>query len=116
MNRNDLEALGQQLRSIGHRRHELAHRVYEGGERGDPAGAEALYRELSDVTGQAINLMERQLAGLGEHLGVPERRPAEYPDRAIAEVRGSEAPEALLDQGLTGVSDPSLLSRLPREG
>ena len=60
MNRAELESLGEQLRGIGHRRRELAERVSAEVREGDAQDSQTLYRELSDVTGQAIGLMQRQ--------------------------------------------------------
>jgi hypothetical protein len=63
-----LEQLGDQLRGIGHRRRELVEMVSGAvgeGERGD---AGALYEELSDVTSQAIDLMERQRRIIAEEV------------------------------------------------
>jgi hypothetical protein len=60
MNRDELRNLGEQLRGIGHRRRELAERVSAEVREGDSQDSRTLYEELSEVTGQAISLMQRQ--------------------------------------------------------
>ncbi len=82
--RRGLESFGEQLRSIGHRRHELANRVFEHIERGGNEDTQALYRELADVTGRAVSLMQQQLDIFGEHLRSGERGHAEHTGRAVA--------------------------------
>ena len=60
MDKKELISLGEQLRGIGHRRRELAERVYSEVQEGDTRDSRALYEELAYVTTQAIGLMEKQ--------------------------------------------------------
>lgn len=60
MDRKELAGLGEQLRGIGHRRRELAESVHAEVQEGDTEESRELYRELADVTTQAIELMQRQ--------------------------------------------------------
>ncbi|MGE5560563.1 MAG: hypothetical protein ACM3XN_05870 [Chloroflexota bacterium] len=60
MNKQELIDLGEQLRGIGHRRRELAERVFAEAADGDTADSKQLYQELASVTDQAITLMKRQ--------------------------------------------------------
>ena len=60
MDRKQLIDLGEQLRGIGHRRRELAERVYAETQEGDTEESRELYEELAYVTTQAIELMQRQ--------------------------------------------------------
>lgn len=69
MDREQLERLGDQLHGIGHRRRELAQRVLSEANEGDPLRSRELYQELSDVTGQAIELMQRQRDILRKEIG-----------------------------------------------
>lgn len=80
MDKQQLINLGEQLRGIGHRRRELAERVYAEASEGATLESLALYRELSDVTSQAIDLMQKQREMLEketEHRGtqIPRDRP-----------------------------------------
>jgi hypothetical protein len=60
VDREGLKNLGKELRGIGHRRRELAERVYNEATEGDTEESRELYKELSNVTAQAIDLMQRQ--------------------------------------------------------
>ena len=60
MDRKQLEELGDQLREIGHRRRELAERIYQEVQEGDNLTSKNLYRELSSISDQAIEIMTRQ--------------------------------------------------------
>lgn len=60
MDRNKLEQLGSELRSIGHRRRELAEQMYSDVEEGDVTSSKELFRELSTISERAIDLMTQQ--------------------------------------------------------
>ena len=60
MDRKQLEELGDQLREIGHRRRELAEQIYQEVQEGDNQTSKDLYRELSSISDQAIEIMTRQ--------------------------------------------------------
>jgi hypothetical protein len=60
MDKQELINLGEQLRGIGHRRRELAERVFAETADGDARDSKQLYQELASVTDQAISLMRRQ--------------------------------------------------------
>lgn len=85
--RRDLENLGDQLRDLGHRRRELAGRVFEEAESGDLASSQSSYRQLDEVTGQAVSLMQRQLQELGGRVGEAAVGGTGTRERAHAEVR-----------------------------
>lgn len=69
MDRQELERLGDQLHGIGHRRRELAERVFAEASDGDPRRSRELYQELADVTAQAIDLMQQQREILRKEIG-----------------------------------------------
>lgn len=92
--RRGFESFGEQLRSIGHRRHELANRVFEQLESGGSTATQATYRELAEVTGQAISLMQHQLDSLGEQLRSGERGATEHAGRAVASVHMGQFEQA----------------------
>jgi aspartate/glutamate racemase len=60
MDRNQLEQLGDELRGIGHRRHELAKRIFEEVKEGDNQSSKDLYRELISISDKAIEVITRQ--------------------------------------------------------
>ncbi len=60
MDRNKLEQLGSELRSIGHRRRELAEQMYSEVEEGEITSSKELLSELSTISERAINLMTQQ--------------------------------------------------------
>lgn len=68
MDRQELVNLGEQLRGIGHRRRELAERVYAEASEGDARESRELYQELAQVTTQAIELMQRQRSILEQEI------------------------------------------------
>jgi hypothetical protein len=69
VNKNELIDLGEQLRGVGHRRRELAERVYSAASEGQHAGAGPLFDEFDHVTSQAIELMEKQRDILAREYG-----------------------------------------------
>lgn len=69
MDKRELINLGEQLRGVGHRRRELAERVYSAVNQGQHAGTGALFDEFDYVTSQAIELMEKQREILGREFG-----------------------------------------------
>lgn len=60
MNFQQLEQLGDELREIGHRRRQLVEKIYQEVKEGDEQSSKELYRELSSVSDQAINIIEHQ--------------------------------------------------------
>ncbi|WP_102347269.1 hypothetical protein [Bacillus sp. Marseille-P3661] len=60
MDRQQLEQLGQELRDIGHRRRELAEQIFQEVNEGDTQSSKELYKELSQISDQAIAIMTRQ--------------------------------------------------------
>lgn len=60
MDWQELNSLGDQLRSIGHRRRELAEQIYSEMQDGDQQGSLELYQELSTLSDTAIDLMKHQ--------------------------------------------------------
>jgi hypothetical protein len=55
-----LTELGEELRSLGHRRRELVDQIVSEIKDKDPASSKDLYQELSDISEQAISLMQQQ--------------------------------------------------------
>lgn len=60
MDRGKLEALGGELREIGHRRRQLAEQIYHEVKEGDEQTSKELYEELSDISNQAISIITKQ--------------------------------------------------------
>lgn len=60
MDSNQLESLGEQLREIGHKRHELAEQVFRQVNEGDIQSSKALYKELINISDEAIEIITRQ--------------------------------------------------------
>lgn len=60
MDQVQLEQLGDQLRRVGHRRRELVEQTYQEVKEGDEDSSRELYRELSQISDQAIQIIERQ--------------------------------------------------------
>ena len=71
MDKQELIRLGEQLHGIGHRRRELAERVYAEAAEGNTETSRQLYRELADVTTRAIDLMQQQRDILEKEIGQP---------------------------------------------
>ncbi len=59
MDRQQFEQLGEELRKMGHRRRQLAEKIFKEVKEGDDSTSKRLYEELSDVSDQAINIMTR---------------------------------------------------------
>jgi hypothetical protein len=60
MDYNQLEQLGDELRGIGHRRRELVERIYQEVNEGDTQSSKSLYKELSQISDQAIDIITHQ--------------------------------------------------------
>ena len=60
MDWQQLNALGDQLRGIGHQRREIAERIYSEMQDGDQQESKELYKELSGLSDSAIELMKQQ--------------------------------------------------------
>lgn len=68
MDRQQLERLGDELREIGHRRRELAERVFQEVEEGDTNSSKELYEQFSATSNKAIEIIERQKEMFDEQL------------------------------------------------
>lgn len=60
MDRNKIEQLGNQLRDLGHRRRELAERIFNEVQEGDNQTSKQLYQQLSGISERSISLMQQQ--------------------------------------------------------
>lgn len=60
MDRQQFEKLGEELRSMGHKRRQLAEQIFQEVKEGDNSTSKQLYQELSNVSDQAIDIMTRQ--------------------------------------------------------
>lgn len=60
MDYGQLEQLGDELRGIGHKRRKLVEQIYQEVKEGDPQSSKNLYSELSSISDQAIDIIERQ--------------------------------------------------------
>ncbi len=60
MDRNQLEQLGGELRSIGHKRRKLAEQIFQEVQEGDNQSSKELYQELSHISDQAISIIAKQ--------------------------------------------------------
>lgn len=60
MDRNQLERLGDKLRGIGHKRRQLAEQIFQEVKEGDSDSSKALYKELSHISDQAIEIIMQQ--------------------------------------------------------
>lgn len=60
MNKEQLVQLGNELREIGHRRRELAEKIFSEVQEDDNTSSRELYRELSNISEKAIELMTHQ--------------------------------------------------------
>ncbi|MDF2947329.1 MAG: hypothetical protein K0S51_2008 [Bacillales bacterium] len=69
MDFKQLEQLGEELRGCGHKRRELVEKIYQEVQDGDSLSSRELYEELSNVSNQAIGIMERQKQIFDEELG-----------------------------------------------
>ncbi|MEW9670621.1 hypothetical protein [Ammoniphilus sp. 3BR4] len=63
-----LEELGEHLRSLGHRRRELVERILSEVDEGDRASSKNLYQELSQISEDAIFLMQKQKSMIDEEI------------------------------------------------
>jgi gas vesicle protein len=60
MDRNQFEQLGEELREMGHKRRQLAEKIFQEVQEGDNQTSKALYQDLSNISNQAIEVMLRQ--------------------------------------------------------
>ncbi|WP_019156982.1 hypothetical protein [Robertmurraya massiliosenegalensis] len=60
MDFKQLEQLGEELRGIGHTRRQLVEKIYQEVKEGDQHQSKELYKELSNVSDQAIGIIQRQ--------------------------------------------------------
>lgn len=63
-----LEELGEHLRSLGHRRRELVERILSEVDEGDCSSSKHLYQELSQISEEAISLMQKQKSMIDEEI------------------------------------------------
>ena len=60
MDLNQLENLGEELRSVGHKRRQLVEQIVEEVNERDVEASKDLYRELINISDQAIEIIDRQ--------------------------------------------------------
>jgi hypothetical protein len=60
MDHQQLEQLGDELRGIGHVRRQLVEQIFQEVQEGDQKSSKELYEELSSISDQAIEIMQRQ--------------------------------------------------------
>jgi hypothetical protein len=60
MDFNQLEQLGGELRGIGHKRRQLVEKIFQEVKEGDQQSSKDLYRELSSISDQAIDIIQHQ--------------------------------------------------------
>ena len=60
MNLNQLENLGEELRSVGHKRRQLVEQIVEEVNERDVQASKDLYMELINISDQAIEIIDRQ--------------------------------------------------------
>lgn len=60
MDMQQLERMGEQLRSLGHRRRELVERIVSEVDEGDRSSSKALFQELSEISEAAISVLQEQ--------------------------------------------------------
>jgi hypothetical protein len=60
MDLNQLENLGEELRSVGHKRRQLVEQIVEEVNERDIEASKDLYRELINISDQAIEIIDRQ--------------------------------------------------------
>ncbi|WP_246145596.1 hypothetical protein [Bacillus rubiinfantis] len=64
-----LEQLGDELRGIGHKRRELVEKIYQEVQEGDSQSSKELYQELSQVSNQAIEIIQQQKHMIDDAVG-----------------------------------------------
>jgi hypothetical protein len=57
---NQLEQLGEELRSVGHQRRRLVEQIVREVKEGDFQSSKDLYMKLSSISDQAIDIIDRQ--------------------------------------------------------
>jgi len=60
MNLNQLENLGEELRTVGHKRRQLVEQIVEEVNERDVQASKNLYMELINISDQAIEIIDRQ--------------------------------------------------------
>lgn len=60
MDFNQLDQLGEELRSVGHRRRELVEQIIQEVNEGDTQTSKELYSELRNISDHAISIIDRQ--------------------------------------------------------
>lgn len=60
MDLQQLEQMGEHLRSLGHRRRELVERIVSEVDEGDRSSSKALFQELSEISEEAISVLQQQ--------------------------------------------------------
>ncbi|WP_251552515.1 hypothetical protein [Neobacillus muris] len=60
MDVNKLEQLGEELRSVGHKRRQIVEQIVQEVNEGDAGTSKDLYMELTNVSDQAIEIIDRQ--------------------------------------------------------
>ena len=60
MDLNQLEQLGEELRSVGHKRRQIVEQIAQEVNEGDTQSSKELYGELTNISNQAIEIIDRQ--------------------------------------------------------
>jgi len=70
MNVQQLEAIGDTLRSLGHHRREVVERIVAQAQKEGPKDARELYQQLDRISQEAIELMQQQRQLVAEELNI----------------------------------------------
>ncbi|MCL6571107.1 MAG: hypothetical protein K6T88_05415 [Bacillus sp. (in: Bacteria)] len=65
---NQLEQLGEELRSVGHKRRRLVEQIVREVNERDVQSSKELYRELSNISNHAIEIIDRQKQMIDEEV------------------------------------------------
>lgn len=68
MNVNELESLGEKLRTVGHKRRQLVEQIVQEVNEGDFQSSKDLYMELISISDQAIEIIDRQKGMIEEEV------------------------------------------------
>jgi hypothetical protein len=65
---NQFEQLGEELRSVGHKRRRLVEQIVREVNERDVQSSKELYRELSNISNHAIEIIDRQKQMIDEEV------------------------------------------------
>lgn len=68
MDLNQLEQIGEELRSVGHQRRQIVEQIVQEVNEGDFQSSKDLYGQLRNVSNQAIQIMDRQKQMIDEEV------------------------------------------------